>query len=108
MISQEAVLIISIMAVGFVLLLFVLGVIAHRLRESIDSYNGLRAEVKDMAGVIEHTQQARMAAARRSEHQPGVDAHGRTVRRDTPDLPATGRVHKAMKFERAGGDEGGR
>lgn len=50
--------------------------------------------------------QGKIASRKSSSKPPGVDAKARTVRRDTDDLPATGRMSNGLHMKMAGGSHG--
>lgn len=52
----------------------------------------------------DRVRQGKIAGDRASYSTPKVDATARTVRRDTKDLPKTGRQSSGLKFVMKGGD----
>jgi hypothetical protein len=64
-----------------------------------ERYRGVRRDL-DALRAEQAARNARLHAARTSTRVPGVDARARTTRRDSDDLPATGRMSQGVHRKR--------
>lgn len=76
---------------GFIsaLLIFTVVVLWGQIRD-------LKTDMLRMRSEIASTRQAKVKSFVRSTATPGVDARARTTRRDTDDLPRTGRMSQGV------------
>lgn len=65
------------------------------------TYNRMERIERDIE--VFRVRQGRIAGSRASTAVPKVDSRARTTRRDTPDLPATGRMSTAVHRQRSNG-----
>lgn len=78
-----------VIAVVFTLMAVAVAVLFDRTKRLQDEINRLRSEAASRKSSI--------AQARAIRKPPGVDAHAVTTRRDTNDLPLTGRMSQGVK-----------
>lgn len=79
-----------ILTVLLVLLMIWVAVLSERLRQ-------FNIEILRLRSKVEGAKNNSIPISRAPHRPPGVDAHARTTRRDTDDLPHTGRMSQGVK-----------
>jgi len=65
---------------------------------------GMKEEIEELRKEIRATRQAKMRSTTTDRQLPHIDSRGRTTRRDTDDLPRTGRMTSATSRKRTDGN----
>lgn len=83
-------------------IVFLLGVVLVMQIITMRSLDDIRRRQRQTMASLDslRTRQSSIATQRTSQQRPQVDVRSRTVRRDTDDLPATGRMSTAVHRKR--------